>query len=264
MPGHHTWFDVLLGTFYKNVETASSVALGGRMIGQDHDGTWIGHGHVSLQHVFGSLLVLVLLTVMAFIARGKLADTRAALVPEDRLTVRTFVELIVEMTYGQMVGMMGPKAAKFFLPLIGTCAFMILFSNAMGLVPGFLPPTDVLNTTVPYALVIFFTTHVFGFKEHGFSYLKHFMGPVIWLAPLMFVIEIISHLARPLSLSIRLAANMIGDHRVITTFLALTPIPFIWPIPVYVMGVLVTVVQTLVFCLLSTVYISLSISHEEH
>jgi F-type H+-transporting ATPase subunit a len=264
MPGHHTWFDVLLGTFYKNAETAGSVALGGRMIGQDHDGTWVSHGHVSLQHVFASVFILAILTVMAFIARGKLADTRAALIPEDRLTVRTFVELIVEMTYGQMVGMMGPKAAKFFLPLIGTCAFLILFSNALGLVPGFLPPTDVLNTTVPYALVIFFATHIFGFKEHGFAYLKHFMGPVIFLAPLMFVIEIISHLARPLSLSIRLAANMIGDHRVIATFLALTPVPFIWPIPVYVMGVLVTVVQTLVFCLLSTVYISLAISHEEH
>ncbi len=261
MPEHHTWFDLLLGTFYKNVENAIASQAGGQAIGLE-EGTWYGQAHVGVQHVFGSLLVLIVLIGIGLAVRPKLADTEAAIIPENRFTLRTFVELLVEATYGQMADMMGPKAAKFFLPLIGTCAFLILFSNALGLVPGFLPPTDVLNTTVPYAIVIFFATHVFGVKENGLGYFKHFLGPVWWLAPLMLIIEIVSHIARPVSLAIRLAANMTGDHKALTVFLGL--VPFLVPLPIYMLGVLVVVVQTLVFCLLSTVYISLAIAHDDH
>jgi F-type H+-transporting ATPase subunit a len=276
MPEHHTWFDLLLGRLYKNIEHAiasfsdrafevSAGALG--VEDAEAHGTWLTGGHVSAQHVFASAFVILILTGIGLSVGAKVKDTQASLVPEDRFTLRTFVELLVEATYGQLVTMMGPKAAKFFLPLIGTCAFLILFSNVLGLVPGFLPPTDVLNTTVPYALVIFFATHIFGVKEHGLPYFKHFLGPLWWLAPLMLPIEIVSHIVRPVSLAIRLAANMTGDHKVLSVFLgfvALIPYLFVVPVAFYGLGLLVSVVQTLVFCLLSAVYISLAIAHEEH
>jgi F-type H+-transporting ATPase subunit a len=126
--------------------------------------------------------------------------------------------------------------------------------------------------------VIFFTTHIYGVKEHGIKYFKHFLGPVtsaptkwwsppIWLGVialmcLMLLVETIGHLARPLSLSIRLAANLSADHIVVGGFYKLLDV--IAPVPIMLLGVLVCVVQTLVFCILSTVYISMAIAHEEH
>lgn len=234
------------------------------MLGQGHDLTENpGHGAEAFIHVG---LVFLLLTGLAFLAWRKIKDTQAALIPEDKLTPRTFVEVMVGAAYNLMKDIMGPKAARYFLPLIGTCAFFILFSNVLGLIPGFLPPTQSMSVTLGLGLVIFVTTHIYGVKEHGLSYFKHFFGPIIkWYAlPLMLLmlaIELVSHLVRPMSLAIRLMANMFADHAVLGAFLAL----FAWfvPIPILLLGSLVVVVQTLVFCVLSTVYISMAIEHSE-
>jgi len=264
MPHGHSWFDVLLGTFYSNAENAAHVFSAP----VNEDGvSWVAHEHISLQHVFGALLVLLIILAFALVTNQRVKNTKDAIVPEGQLTMSSFVELITQATYGQLAEMMGPKAARFFLPLIGTCAFFILFSNALGLIPGFLPPTDKLNTTVACASVIFVTTHVFGVKEHGLPYFKHFFGPIIkWYAlPLMILmlaIELVSSIVKPASLAIRLMANMTGDHLVLTTFIGLAP--FFIPVPIYLLGTIVVVVQTLVFCLLSSVYISMAIAHEEH
>ena len=135
-----------------------------------------------------------------------------------------FVELHrLALSYNMMSDIMGKPAARKFLPLIGTCAFFILFSNALGLVPGFLPPTSNFNTTLGCGIVVFFATHIYGLKTNGWHHIKHFFGPVIGIAwlplmLLMFVIETISHIARPLSLGIRLMANMTADHLVLTIF----------------------------------------------
>lgn len=217
-------------------------------------------------HVFGAFFILILLALLAFVAHAKVKDTNAAIVPEDRLTVRTFVELFVGAAYSMMSDIMGPKQARFFLPLIGTCAFFILLSNLLGLVPGFTPPTDNLNTTLAMASVIFFATHFYGIKENGFAHIKHLFGPIVaWYALplmiLMFAIEVISHIARPISLSIRLMANMVADHLVVGAFL--TVFAFLVPVPVMLLGTLVCIVQTLVFCILSTVYIGLAVQHDE-
>jgi F-type H+-transporting ATPase subunit a len=173
---------------------------------------------------------------------------------------------VVGTAYRMMSDIMGAKAARHFLPLIGTCAFFILLSNLVGLVPGFLPATDNFNTTIVLGLVIFVVTHIYGLKENGWLHVKHFFGPIWWLAPLMVVIELISHIARPLSLAIRLMANMMADHMVLTIFCGLLPAVLFWvpiPLPMYLLGTLVAVVQTLVFCLLSTVYIAMAIEHAE-
>ncbi len=147
----------------------------------------------------------------------------------------------------------GTRARAYF-PLIATFALFILVSNLIALIPGFYPPTANLNTNAALALTVFAMTHFVGIKEHGFSYLKHFMGPILLLAPLMFIIELISHLARPLSLSLRLFGNMYGHEIVLMIFLAL--VPFLLPVPMMLMGVLVAFIQTFVFTLLAMIYIA--------
>jgi F-type H+-transporting ATPase subunit a len=148
---------------------------------------------------------------------------------------------------------MGPKGKAYF-PLIATIAFFILTSNLIALIPGFYPPTANLNTNAAMALTVFAMTHIIGIKEHGIGYLKHFCGPVIWLAPLIFPIEIVGHLARPLSLTLRLFGNMYGHEIVLMIFFAL--VPFLLPLPMMLMGVLVAFIQTFVFMLLAMIYIA--------
>jgi F-type H+-transporting ATPase subunit a len=122
------------------------------------------------------------------------------------------------------------------------------------LIPGFYPPTANLNTNAALALIVFFMTHIVGVKEHGSHYIKHFMGPILWLAPLMIIIELIGHLARPLSLSLRLFGNMYGHEIVLMIFCGL--VPFLLPIPMMLMGVLVAFIQAFVFSLLAMIYIA--------
>lgn len=265
MPHGESWFTLMFrGTFLWDNVVALVTVFNQMMTGEPDSILANETGHVG--HVFGALFILGLMALFAFVSFQKVKETQAALIPDEKLTIRTFVELLVGASYSLMADIMGPKAARFFLPLIGTAAFFILFSNAIGLVPGFTPPTDNLNTTLALALVMFVATHVYGIKENGFNHVKHLFGPIIkWYALplmlLMFVIEVISHLARPLSLSIRLMANMVADHLVVGAFLSI--IAFVLPVPVMVLGTLVVLVQTLVFCVLSTVYIGLAIQHEE-
>jgi F-type H+-transporting ATPase subunit a len=257
MPHGESWF-----SFLPNYE--SLVALARRLNGHvSEDGlSWIGQQPIEIQHVLGFLFVVTVLLLFSLITFGKVKNTESAIVPEGKFSIRTFVEVFTGYVYTQMTKMMDRKAAKFFLPLIGTCAFVIFFSNFLGLLPFFPVPTSNLNTTLALALVIFVSTHVFGVKEHGIGYFKHFLGPFLPLAPLMVIIETISHLARPVSLSIRLMANMTADHMVLAIFIGL--VPFVVPLPMYALGVIVITVQTLVFCLLSTVYISMAIAHDGH
>lgn len=241
--------------------------------------SWIEHQPIKIQHVLGAVLVFIIVTILAVLSHARLRDTKTAIIPEDKPSASAFVEMFASTVYNMMSNIMGKKAARFFLPLIGTCAFFIFFSNALGLIPGFLPPTDNLNTTLSCAIIIFIATHVFGIKEHGPSYLKHFIGPtfkVKWyllpatltLNALMLVIEVISHIVRPVSLSIRLFVNIFADHLILGIFLMFFGSwLFFWipgPAAIMMLGVVVVLVQTLVFCLLSTIYISMAIAHDGH
>ena len=234
------------------------------------DRTWLGHAVPGVEHVYAAVLALFLIVIIAVITDTSIRNSRTDLLPPERLTVRNFTELLVGTAFGMMSDIMGPRAARYFLPLIGTCAVFILFSNALGLIPGLEPATANLNTTLACGLVIFVTTHIYGLKEHGWHHVKHLFGPIWWLAPLMFVIELISHLVRPLSLAIRLMANMMADHMVLTIFLTLLPATYLlrlWipiALPMYVLGSIVIAVQTLVFCLLSTIYIAMAIEDGQH
>lgn len=202
------------------------------------------HTHIG-EHVTYTWLVMAILIVL-----GYLTSRSIELMPSG---LQNFMESIIGGIEDFLVETMGEKGRPYF-PLIATIALFILVSNLLGLIPGFYPPTANLNTNAAMALTVFAMTHIVGIKEHGFSYLKHFMGPVLWLAPLMFVIEIIGHLARPLSLSLRLFGNMYGHEIVLMIFLSL--VPFLLPVPMIVLGVLVAFIQTFVFALLAMIYIA--------
>jgi F-type H+-transporting ATPase subunit a len=163
------------------------------------------------------------------------------------------MEVILNGFNGLLMDTMGEKGKKFF-PLVATLGLYILTANLLGLLPGFESPTANLNTTVSMALTVFFMTHIVGVKIHGFKYLKQFLGPVWWLTPLMMPIEIISHLSRPLSLSVRLFGNIMGEDIVLAVVLFL--IPLLVPLPVFVLMIFTSVIQTMVFILLTMMYIA--------
>lgn len=202
------------------------------------------HTHVG-EHVTYTWFVMLLLTILAFIVSRGIKE-----VPSGW---QNLMESVVGGIENLIEETMGPKGKRYF-PLIATLALFILVSNLIALVPGFYPPTANLNTNAAMALTVFAMTHIIGLKEHGIAYLKHFMGPILVLAPLIFIIEIIGHLARPLSLSLRLFGNMYGHEIVLMIFFAL--VPFLLPIPMMLMGVLIAFIQAFVFTLLAMIYIA--------
>lgn len=225
--------------------------------------TYPANTPVTLEYTVLGIFVLLIVATMVMVTRARVTRTAEAVVPEASLTPASFMENFVEAFYGLLRDVLGKDDAKRFLPIIGTCAAFIFFSNALGLVPGFSPPTSNFNITLACGLIIFFATHLYGFKAQGAAYLKHFIGPFPALAPLMLPLEVISHLVRPLSLAIRLCVNLFVDHMMVSVFTSLALV--IIPVPIMVLGVLVVVLQTYVFCLLSTIYIQLAIEHhDEH
>lgn len=150
-----------------------------------------------------------------------------------------------------------------FVPLYGTFFIFILAANLIGLIPGFSPPTSNFNVTLALGMISFIAYNYYALKQQGLlKYLKHFVGPMVWLAPLMIPLELIDNLVRPFSLSLRLLGNMTGDHVVLEIFTDLTKV--VIPVIFYFLGAFVSVVQAFVFTLLSMVYVSLAGGHVEH
>jgi F-type H+-transporting ATPase subunit a len=258
MGEHGTWFDYLnrIGPWRDFDHWAQS------KLGRTWEWQMFGKSGWTLTHVLITFCVLLFITMgaMSFFRGTKTADQ--GIVPPRKFTLRTFFEVLAESLYGMVEGAMGEKNAKRFYPLIGALFIFILFNNLFALIPGFSAPTDSLKTNVGLAIFVFLLTHVYGVKEHGLAYFKHFLGPSPALIPLMLPIELISHLARPMSLAVRLMGNMMADHKVVMSFFALVPI--LVPLPFLLLGLLVCLVQALVFCTLTMVYIGSAIEHEEH
>jgi F-type H+-transporting ATPase subunit a len=234
---------------------------------EEHGFNWltslgIEHG---LNHVAMAVIISVMLILTTFIAsiqlkRAMRATQDGALIPESKMTFRNFFEIIAESLYGFVEGVIGHHEAPIYFPVIGTLFVFIFTCNLIGLIPGFLPPTDNLNTTLALGVFVFFYYNFAGLKAHGIGYLKHFAGPVLWLAPLMVVIELMSHIFRPVSLALRLRGNIMGDHIVLGVFSSL--VPYLLPVIFYGLGVFVAFIQAFVFCLMTMAYISLSTAHD--
>jgi F-type H+-transporting ATPase subunit a len=209
-------------------------------------------------HIYGTILVILLLTIASLITFRSLTGRSEKILPVGKFSARDIFEIIIESILDFMEDIMGPKAKR-FIPLIGTLFVYILASNLIGLIPGFASPTTNLNTNAACAVIVFTATHYYGIKENGLVYLKHFMGPIWWLAALMIPLELVGHLVRPVSLSLRLFGNMNGDHMVLQIFSDL--VPFGVPVVFIVLGIFVSVIQALVFTLLSILYISGAVEH---
>ena len=218
---------------------------------------WMASLGIDPEPATDALFAAATLIVLAWFGGRKYR--RAALVePDGKVNFAFVMETVVGRMLAFFEGIIHHGARDVFV-LLGTFSLFILFNNLLGLLPGFNPPTDQFNVTVVLALMTFVTAHYLGIREHGWSYIKKFMGPVWWLAPLMFPIELISHLVRPLSLAMRLFGNMTGDHKVVAVFMMLLPLGL--PIPFMGLGVFISFLQAFVFVLLSAVYFQDALEH---
>jgi F-type H+-transporting ATPase subunit a len=232
-------------------------------------------------HVTYTWLVMILLTALAFMASRSLQLVPRGLQNVMEVVLEQFVTLLDEV-----IGHGGRR----YLPLIGTLGLFILTSNLMGLVPGLMAPTSNLNTTAACAVIVFLTYHWIGVRKQGLgAYLRHLCGPVLWLAPLMFVIEVFSHFARPLSLAVRLFGNMMGGHILLAVMFLLMGfdgllgwlltgklaalaigLPGVGLLVAFTAGFLlplklfVAFLQAFIFCMLSMLYIAGAIEEAEH
>jgi F-type H+-transporting ATPase subunit a len=253
MPEHTSFLSYLIAMF---------PALGVNMERLGHSVFGKPVGPHSAEPVVSSLLVALLVLVAAFATRSSIQNLDSAVIPDDKLSLRTFMEVFIGYFYDLMKDMMGAKRAKRYFPIIGTFSLFIFFSNCIGLIPGMLPPTSSLNITAGCAVVVFVLFNYYGLKENGFGYIKHLAGPVWWLAPLLLPIEILSLCIRPITLCVRLMLNMAVDHLLVT--IAVAMVPLLLPVPILMLSTLVCVVQVLVFCILTSIYIALATEHEEH
>jgi len=155
---------------------------------------------------------------------------------------------------------MGREMTDKFFPMIATFGIYIAVANLIGLIPGFMSPTASINTTLALTIIVWVTHHIIGFSTHGIGYYKHFIGPMWWLIPLMLPIELISNFARLLSLSIRLFGNIMAKETLLGILFMLAG-AFFAPLPIMILGVLVSLVQAMVFVLLTVVYFGQAKEH---
>ena len=211
----------------------------------------LGHFANAYPHVIYSWFIMIILIIL-----GAVAAKGISMIPTKAQNV---FEILISGIEEFMVDLTGEEG-RWLFPISATIFIYIVVCNLIGLVPGFLPPTASVNTTLSCAIPVVIFTHVIGIKYHGVKYVKHFMGPVWWLAPLIFVIEIIGHAARILSLSIRLFGNMMGHELVLGILFFLAGL-FLAPLPIMALGIFVAVVQAFVFFLLSIMYFTGAMEH---
>ena len=255
MPEHTTWFTLLLAYMHETLET-NAHAFGETVIRHDAP-SWR-----SFEPIAVALFVALLVLGVAARVKSRLADTEAAVVPEEQLTLRTFMEAFLSYFYDLAKSVMDAERAKKYFPLIGAAAMFVFFSNILALVPGFPVATSSLSITLGCGIVVFVCFNAYGLATNGFGYVKHLAGPAWYLAWLVFPIEVISLVVRPITLAVRLMLNMAVDHLILGIFLSLVAV--LVPVPIMLLGVLIVLIQTLVFTLLTCIYIGLATEHEAH
>lgn len=182
-----------------------------------------------------------------------------AITPSGRFGLRTLIEMILSFL-DEMASEQCGKFYKVFFPILASVFLFILVSNLSGLIPGLPPFTENFSANLAIGLTAFLCYNIAGVYEHGASYIKQFMGPLLWLSPFFLFLETVSHLARPLSLSFRLTANIYADHLLLGIFNSL--VPFLVPSFLLFFGLLVAVLQSFVFTMLTGVYVGMAIAHD--
>ncbi|MEE9164752.1 MAG: F0F1 ATP synthase subunit A [Nitrospinota bacterium] len=215
---------------------------------------------ISLHHWVPVIMSLIVASLLLAVTYYTTRDLKK--IPQG---MQAFLEVVIEGMqgfYGEILG----SAASAFLPLIGSLFIYIYLMNIMGFIPLFHSPTSSPNTTIALAVIVFFVTQYAGITRNGVvGYLKHFVGEPVWMAPLIFPIHIIGELARPLSLSMRLFGNIMGEDTAIAILVGLGVSLYFIPIqfPILVLGLLTTLIQAVVFTILSSVYIGGAVGHQD-
>ncbi len=239
MEQHHEFF--IATVFNRYIANPIAAALGFRV---QHD--------VLPAHIVMVILIALGLIVFAVLLRRRLNVEKPGILQQ-------VLELIAEFIIGLMKDIIGPSSRRFF-PLVGALFIYILVSNLIGLLPGFMSPTSNINVTAGCAVIVFLYYNYQGIRAHGFlKYMAHFAGPSLVIAPLLFVIEIISHLARPFSLSVRLFGNIFAEELIIGSLNSI--FPFIISLPVMALGLFASTVQAFIFIVLTMVYLGGAVEH---
>jgi F-type H+-transporting ATPase subunit a len=218
--------------------------------------------HVSYLHVGFTILAMAVALGVLYLAKEPKTEPSHP----GQVVLESYLNFVRQLLRDNM----GEEGLK-YVPLIAALGLFIFFGNLFALIPGFDAPTANLNTTLALALIVFFYYNWEGIRKHGVNYLKHFMGPIKWMAPFFFVIEIISHIARPITLALRLFANMRGGILillVVTSLLLSSWITTIVSPPIMwfliIIKILAVFIQTFVFMILSVIYIAGAVAEEAH
>lgn len=224
-----------------------------------------------------SIFVAGLLVAVGFTLYPRIKNASKNVIPNRGVGIQTILEVLIEVLATFCDDVIGHGGRK-YLPYLGTLFIFILISNLIGMIPGFLPPTEVWSVGAALALISFITFNYYGIKEHGIGYFKHFVAPLslsgiknpialifisipfLAFQALFVSIESLSTILRPITLTIRITMNISADHAVLGVFNSLAP--YIVPIPFMVLGLFVCLMQAFVFTLLSMVYISMAVAHE--
>lgn len=243
------------------IASSSALAAGGFLWLND-----VSHALHLPDHTVTFLLTSVLFILAGLAYRAKSKTVEGSIIPSPKVSYANIFESVGEFIYNLSRQTMGDSNAKTYFPLMAFYFMFIFLNNLIGLVPGFMPPTENFNTGFALGIFIFIYYNWEGVKAQGvIGHLKHFAGPILVMAPLIFVLELISHVMRPLVLGLRIRGNMMGDHAVLSIFSDL--VPYVLPIPFYCLGIFVCFMQAFVFTLLSMIYISMAVEthdHEEH
>jgi F-type H+-transporting ATPase subunit a len=249
MPEHPLWI-----VHFVNAILGPAVLAGGRAVGYEF---------ARPEEPIPNFMVMVLLIIAVLTALSLLVRSRLSVDNPGKLQI--LMEDGVRAVIGLLEEWIGPKGAR-FLPLIATLGIFILMGNYMGLVPGLMAPTSSINVTLGCAITIWVYYHYQGIRAQGaWPYIKHFAAPPgapLFIAPIMLPIEIISHLSRVMSLSLRLFGNVFGEELVILILFSI--IPFLIPLPMMLLGVVTGGLQAFIFMLLSIIYLQGAVAVEHH
>ncbi len=210
-------------------------------------------------HIVMGLLIVAFAAILCLIIRSRLSVNEPG-------KLQILLETLVSSVNNLLKDVIGPKGPQ-FLPLVGSVGFFILVGNLMGLIPGLMAPTSNINTTLGCALTVWVYYQFHGLRAHGVvGYLRHFAAPPgapIWIAPIYFPIEVISHLSRVLSLSVRLFGNIFGEELVI--LILFTIVPFVLPLPMMFLGIITSVLQAFIFVMLTMIYLqgAVVVAHDD-
>lgn len=216
-------------------------------------------GHACLVSLF---LIAVGIVGRLGIERARSKQGLERYFAEGRLSVRTAFEIYGDGVKNVMGDMLDDDDVRIFFPFIATMFLYLFFNNLLGVFPGFLPPTDNINTTFGMALLVFVMFNAVGLGRDPVAYIKHLAGPMLAVAPFLFIIEVVSLVFRPVTLSLRITGNLFGDHTAFAVISDLVPMGA--PALMLALATFVSFVQAFIFTLLSAVYIALSVPHTEH